>query len=203
MPADLAILVVTLVRRRQFFARLMRRLEPQLSNRVAVYTLEDGGAEKIGEKRQRMIESVTEPYCCFIDDDDLVATSYCADILGALDTDPDVVGFRLRYFEDGILRGRSITSVTAKKWETIHRPDGMQFHLRTPNHLNPVRREMAQSVGYKPMMAGEDADYSFRLFKMYPNMREAFIDKFLYTYFYRSPQKRVESPQIEVPDPVE
>jgi hypothetical protein len=61
VPADLAILIVTLVRRRQFFARLMRRLEPQRSNRVAVYTLEDGGAEKIGEKRQRMIESVRNP----------------------------------------------------------------------------------------------------------------------------------------------
>jgi hypothetical protein len=57
----------------------------------------------------------------------------------------------------------------------------MQFHYRTPNHLNPGAAEMARSIGYKPMMAGEDADYSFRLFETYPDMREAFIDKFLYT----------------------
>ena len=202
--ADLAICIVTLVRRREFYARLMRCLQPQLTSRVQVYTLEDAGAEKIGEKRQRLLEAAanSEQWLCFVDDDDLVAETYCSDILGALDQNPDVVGFRLRYYEDGKFKGDSLHSVQAKKWRTEMRADGTCKHFRTPNHLNPVRCEMAQAIGFKPRNEGEDADYSERLFKTYPRMTEVFIDRFLYSYFYRSPNKRVEAPGIAVPDPV-
>lgn len=204
MPADLAILIVTLVRRRQFFARLMRRLEPQLNSRVQVYTLEDSGAEKIGEKRQRMIESVAgpggsgEPYLCFIDDDDLVSDNYVRSITGALDQQPDVVGFRLKYYEDGKLKGHSMHSVRSKRWSSEMLRDGTARHYRTPNHLNPVKSEMALSVGFKPMQTGEDADYSERLYKKYPQMNEVFVDEYLYIYEYRNPQRRVESEHLPV-----
>lgn len=198
--ADLAILVVTLKRRRQYFARLMNRLGPQLNPRVEVYALEDEGAEKIGEKRQRLLESAREPYVCFVDDDDLPSEDYCESILGALDENPDVVGFRLLYYEDGKLRGRSLHSVSAKQWRTERR-NGMDMHYRTPNHLNPVRRKMALSIGFKPLQSGEDADYSDRLFKKYPDMREEFIDRVLYEYYYRTPRKRVESETLPVEVP--
>lgn len=209
MPADWAICVVTLVRRRQFFARLMRRLQPQLDAHpgVSLYTLEDSGAEKIGEKRQRMLEAVAksgEGYVCMIDDDDLVSVDYISSICEALDTDPDVVGFRHLYYEDGKLAGRSITSIKAKKWRTEMQPDGTARHYRTPNHLNPVRSAMACDIGFKPMQAGEDADYSDRLFKKYlsrPETKEVFVDRVLYEYWYRTPNARVESEGIPVPDP--
>jgi hypothetical protein len=199
MPADWGILIVTLVRRRQFLARLMRRLEPQLNSRVNVYTLEDQGAETIGTKRKRLLEAADEPWLCFVDDDDLVSEDYVSSICGALDENPDVVGFKLRYLEDGVLKGTSMHSVQSKAWST-QRKDGLDLHYRTPNHLNPVRTEMARSISFKPMNTGEDADYSHRLFKAYPDMREVFIDKFLYTYEYRTPRKRVESPNIPVPE---
>lgn len=202
MTATWAICVVTLRRRRQFFARLMRGLAPQLTARVSLYTLEDEGAEKIGEKRQRMLEAAREPFVCFVDDDDVVSDDYVASILGALDEGPDVVGFRLRYYEDGRLRGLSITSLACREWsEDRPRPgDGLIVHYRTPNHLNPVRREIALAVGFKPMQTGEDADYSHRLFKMFPDMRERFVDKYLYDYLYRTPQRRAEGEHLVVPD---
>lgn len=206
MSADLAICVVTLVRRRPFFARLMRRLQPQVDaadGRVAVYALEDSGAESIGAKRQRMLESAGESgerWFCFIDDDDLVSVDYVPSILEALDKDPDVVGFRHLYYEDGKFKGRSMTSVRCKNWRTEMQPDGTALHFRTPNHLNPVRTPMALSIGYKPMQAGEDADYSDRLFKQYPNMREEFIDRVMYLYYYRTPQYRVEGRNLPEPE---
>jgi hypothetical protein len=209
MPADLAIGIVTLVRRRPFYARLMRRLQPQVDasgGRVCVYALEDSGAEKIGEKRQRLLESVAQQghaYFCFIDDDDLVSTDYVTSVCEALDTDPDVVGFRHLYYEDGKLAGRSMTSVTCRNWRTEMQKDGTALHYRTPNHLNPVRTEMALDIGYKPMQAGEDADYSDRLYAKYlsrPETKEVFIDKVLYQYFYRTPARRVEGEHLAEPE---
>lgn len=201
MPADLAILIVTLKRRRMFLERLMRRLRPQLGLRVEVYTLSDEGAEKIGEKRQRLLEKATEPYVCFVDDDDLVSDDYVSCILRALDEKPDVVGFRLRYYEDGKLRGLSLHSLQCKKWETQTNNGGVHLHFRTPNHLNPVRRELALAIGYPPKNNGEDSDYSERLYKRFgQTMKEAFIDKFLYQYYYRSPQLRVEAETLAVPE---
>jgi glycosyltransferase involved in cell wall biosynthesis len=208
MPADLGILIVTLKRRRPFLDRLMRRLAPQLSPRVEVFTLEDEGAETIGAKRQRMIEACDSRYLCFVDDDDLVHTDYCELILKALDEDPDVVGFRTNYYEDGKLHGHGVISVLAKKWHSTPAPrrGDKPTHWRTPNHLSPVRREMALSIGFPSLMHGEDADYSIRMFKKYPTMREKFIGTItddgynrlvcegpaMYEYFYRTPKRRVE-----------
>lgn len=179
----------------------MRRLEPQLSSRVAIYTLEDTGVETIGTKRQRMLDAVKhEKYLCFIDDDDLVSEDYCASILKALDSKPDVVGFRLRYFVDGVLDGTSIISARCKCWSS-ERQGALTLHYRTPNHLSPVRTEMAKEIGFKGLQTGEDADYSNRLYERYPDMREAFIDEHLYDYFYRTPKKRLEREDLVIPDP--
>lgn len=202
---DLGIFVVTLKRRRPFFARLMRRLEPQLNERVAVYTLEDEGRETIGAKRQRMLEEAPESrWCAFVDDDDLVAPTYCASILKALDENPDVVGFKLRYYEDGKLKGTAFHSLEMNPYRRWQDPPiengGVRTFYRTPNHLNPVRREMALSVGFKPLQSGEDADYSKRLEQTYPTMREQFVDEYLYSYFYRTPQLRKEGPRVKVED---
>jgi hypothetical protein len=206
MP-DLGILIVTLKRRRPYMARLMRRLEPQLSERVEVFTLEDEGAESIGVKRQRLLTSEHVSPCrwtCFIDDDDLVSEDYCASILGALDQDPDVVGFRLRYYEDGRPRGTSVHSLEHnpyKRWATARHPRTReQIHYRTPNHLNPVRLEMARAVGFPDRQSGEDAEFSRGLYKKFPQMKEVFIDKHLYSYYYRTPRLRKESEDLQIED---
>jgi hypothetical protein len=67
-----------------------------------------------------------------------------------------------------------------------------------PNHLSPVKREIALAVGYLSMQSGEDADYSYRLRKMYPKLREKFVDKCLYHYLYRNPRKRTEASDVKL-----
>lgn len=214
MTPDLAILIVTLKRRRPYLARLMRRLEPQLSERVVVLTLEDEGAETIGFKRQRMIDS--EParaakFVAFVDDDDLVAPTYCADVLAAVDQGADVVGFWTRYYADGRLGGDGLLSMGCGGWTTVRdSKTGSVIHKRWPNHLSPVRSEYAREIGYPSLMSGEDADYSMRLVKRFPNMREVFIGEIdcpaeqrrhEYFYYYRTPRLRKESEDMEVADP--
>jgi alkylated DNA repair dioxygenase AlkB len=203
MPAIWAILVPTLVWRRRYLARLMERLRPQADERVAIYTLEDEGAETTGRKRQRLIETVEEKYVSFVDDDDLVSEDFCPAILEALEQDPDVVGFRVRYYEDGRPRGSSLHSVQAKTWHTERHTDGTAQHYRTPNHLNPVRREMALAAGFPSQDVGEDAAYSIKLFRKYPKMREVFIDREIYYYLYRHPRNRAEGEYLPVKDKID
>jgi hypothetical protein len=187
MSVTLAILVPTLRSRRELLRRMMDRFQPQMSDRIGIWTLEDGGTETTGRKRQRLLETVDAPYVCFFDDDDVPAPTYCRDILDAIDGGVDVVGFKVRYFKDGFLEGRSIHSLASKSWSEGVGPDGLVSYLRTPNHLNPIRREIALAVGYKSITLGEDADYSRRLFDRFgKSMKEFFIDKFLYDYLYRT-----------------
>lgn len=193
MSPRLAILIPTLPERADFLARLMRRLQPQVDSsggRIVVQTLitesERNGGPTTGSKRQILTEQHGADYQCFIDDDDDVSDEYCPKILTALDTGCDVVGFRLRHFMDGVQTGWTVHSVVSGGWGQRPGIDGLMEYYRTPNHLNPIRREMALAVGYPDRTIGEDADYSTRLFEKFPNMRESFIDAFLYDYLCRT-----------------
>jgi len=191
----LAILIPTLPERRELLARLLRRLRPQRHG-VQVVTLSDRGDLLIGEKRQRLLEDprVTAPYVAFVDDDDLVSPDYCPRVLAAIAGGADVVGFRLQCYFDGELEGEAIHSLSMGTW--LHEPGKfdearnhrtLSLYRRTPNHLNPIRRELALSVGYRAMRTGEDADYSRRLFDRHgATMKEHFIDAYLYHYYCRA-----------------
>jgi hypothetical protein len=190
--ADLALLVLTLKRRKHFLARLMRCLEPQLCPRVKVHVLEKYEDLTIGERRNILLYSIKrKPFLAFCDDDDLVADTYVRDVLKALESQPDVVGFRGRYYVDGKHTADTLMSVRVKGWGEHESPDGLVY-LRTPNHLSPVRRRFAQSIGFVHVNHGEDCDYAMRLAQCYPHMRETFVNAFLYHYEFRSPHLRNE-----------
>lgn len=196
MAPILTISVLTLSDREKFLAALLDTFEQQEDHRATIRVVlddgqrqEDGGAS-IGEKRQMALDLCDTPYHCFFDDDDLPDDEYTPEIMKALDSDPDVVGFKLGQYHDGVLTGLTLHSLTARKWSSEMGPDGLMRHYRTPNHLNPVRTEMARAIGFKDLTAGEDADFSNRLFaKFGATMKEAFIDKYLYRYLYRTKQR--------------
>jgi hypothetical protein len=182
------ILCPTLVSRRHFLARLNERLSPQLTPDVELVTLEDDGERSIGEKRQAMLEGSTAPWVCFFDDDDLPAADYVSSVLEVINgTEPvDVVGFKLDYIQDGRHRAIAVHS-----YDAVNIPIGpvsrrISKFNRLPNHLNPVRLELALQVGYLPRNTGEDSAYAQGLSRLRPRPVERFIDKVVYTYDYRS-----------------
>lgn len=187
MTPLLSILIPTLPERAESMARLLSCLSPQLEaarGGVTVLKLLDDGRASVGAKRQRLLEAARTPYVSFVDDDDLVHPDYVARVLGAIRAGADVVGFKLRRFFDGGLEGIAVHSLRNERWQRSRGDDGLSLYLRTPNHLNPIHRELALSVGYQPMREGEDAEYSRRLYAMHgKTMREEFIDEFLYDYF--------------------
>jgi hypothetical protein len=159
---------------------------------VEVLLLEDGKLPprtlrpSVGEKRQRLIHLADAPWISFVDDDDLVPVDYVSRVLGIIEGDdpPDVVGFRLRYFVNGARAGEAIHSFDSPKYPTFPGQRGWKRYDRTPNHLNPIRREIACRVGYKPLHFGEDGDYAKRLALVKPRPRETFVDAYLYDYLF-------------------
>lgn len=180
MPA-LSILILSIESRAELLARLLETLRPQLTDEVEL--LIEHGPQSIGAKRNALLARSTGQYICFVDDDDLVADDYVATILDATRLDPDAIGFRLSYSVDGTFDGNALHTIRNAKWETVNR-DGAKVYLRTPNHLNPVRRSIAIRHPFPEINHGEDHDYSK---KIAPTIRtEVYIDRVMYHYLYQT-----------------
>lgn len=185
------ILIVTLTSRRHWLSRLNDKLRPQLVEGVEILTLEDDGERTIGEKRQALLEQSTAPWVCFFDDDDLPSDDYVSRIVPVLQAgECDLVGFNQLQYQDGRLR-----QIHALSYDQDNLPGGLPRGVgrgrREPNHLCPVRRELALRVGFpKDRNAGEDSAYAVGLLRLRPQPREHFIPSVLYEYHYRSQARR-------------
>lgn len=138
--------------------KLLAALRKQIKRHPAAALLVDDGAGSIGAKRQRMMESATADYICFVDDDDRISSDYLDRIMPCLSSGPDVVGITMNVKMDGkdyypspifphSLRFRDNTG-----WGNSNRP---------PHHLCPMRREIALRSRFPDLMWGED--YNFAL----------------------------------------
>lgn len=185
----LSILILTIPGREDKLKRITDLLQLQLppDNSVELIITEeaamaDGGPNR-GTRRNEALELVAAEYVAFIDDDDLVSSDYVEKILKALKDKPDVVGMKGLYCpnsrqpgpndtygtssiiyndQDIIIIGDKpqtfIHSIQYNEWKTV---DGI--HQRCPNHLNPVKLEIARKVKFPDMDHGEDEKYSMAL----------------------------------------
>ena len=186
MTPKLSILICSLQARAEMLCGLLDVLYPQLvePSPVEVLLEVDNGERVIGGKRNRLLNKSAGQYVCFIDDDDKVPADYVSQILTALDTSPDCVGFNLAYYVDGNPRGTAIHSLRFDRYGQRRAPGGMMLYERTPNHLNPIRREIALQVRFPELNHGEDSDYAMRIRLLLKT--EVFIDRVMYHYLYRS-----------------
>lgn len=160
----------------QLFGQL-KELDPEHQKQVEILTLIDNKTIMLGTKRNNLIDISKGDYLVFVDDDDRVADDYISSILEATETDPDVITF---------IASVSINGETPKPCHyssmydsDFNKPDS--YH-RLPNHIMCVRRELAEAVRFKPILYGEDSDYSKRLKPLLNT--EFHIGKTLYFYDY-------------------
>lgn len=176
---NLSILICHLPNRRLEIARLMAMLNPQLTPEVEVKI--DAGEGHTGLKRNRLIESANGQYISFVDDDDLVSYNYIDLVTNAIIHSPDCVGMV------GILRKKGQPDWTFRHSITVTRwckDKTNRVYFRTPNHLNPVKREHACRTMFNSGLTwGEDKDYSDRL-RVHLNT-ERFIEEPIYIYLAR------------------
>jgi len=208
MTPKLSILIITLPSRADKLQKLLDVLHPQLPSDGSVELIvkeelhyNDGGPT-LGANRNAAVADATGDYACFVDDDDMVPEYYVARILGAIklrattpptkvahspdpndiipmayvSEHPDVVGIQGHYILGQNKPELFIHSIKYKEWITV---DGI--HQRCPNHLNPVKRELALQVPYPEKNYGEDMDYAMRLLPLLKT--EVMIDDCI-MYFY-------------------
>lgn len=176
----LSILLPTIVGRAEQFARLHAHVQSQAQGKpVEILSQCDNKEISIGKKRQQLLERATGDYVVYIDDDDWIADTYVDDILAALATGPDCVGFLIRCTTNGKNPVMAKASLQYREWgENV---DGFA-HTRAPYQKTPVRRNIALLVGFPDLRYAEDRAYSRGLVKHLKT--EVFIDKVLYEYRY-------------------
>jgi glycosyltransferase involved in cell wall biosynthesis len=115
-----------------------------------------------GAKRNALLSQARGEYIAFVDDDDRVAADYLPRVMGALESKPDVVGLELEMIVNGRESFRCVHSLEHRDWfERVE--NGRKVFYRCPNHLNPVRRELAIAAGFPDVTVGEDKAYSLEL----------------------------------------
>lgn len=180
---ELSILILTLPTRIDSYANLIKTLNQQvvqnnLINRVQILSLCDTKEISVGEKRNILLNKSCGRYVCFIDDDDVIAPNYLIKLISAIDSGADVITFCGDYIEN--------TNVTPFSISVSHRGNYNHPNIfyRLPNHLCPVKREIALSCQFTDKNFGEDSDYSDRINQHIKNEFHI-IDK-LYFYMYNS-----------------
>ena len=206
MTPKLSILIITIPSRAEKLQRLLDVLRPQLPTDQSVEVIikeelpaNDGGPT-VGANRNAAMADATGDYVCFIDDDDMVPGNYVDNILGAIGKEAgnpndlpegsnghytgdiinfaernDVVGIRGHYILGHNKPELFIHSLDYNEWKTV---DGV--HKRCPNHLNPVKREIALQVPFPEKNYREDMEYSMALLPLLKT--QVMVEGIMYFY---------------------
>jgi len=188
MGCKLSILICTIPERFTKFHQLIDRLERLTTNEYEVEILHDSapkGTKTIGGKRNDLLNKAVGEYVCFIDDDDDISDNYVSEILKAIESKPDCIGFKIMCD----MEGEKEIAASSIKYAWSENVDGFRY-VRSIYHKTPVKREIALKCMFPDKSFGEDYEYSMRLRKHLKN--EVFIDEFLYFYNYK-----YENPKIK------
>lgn len=135
----------------------------------------------IGAKRNLLLSKAKGDYVCFVDDDDWIDEEYFIKILHALKSEPDCVQMIGVIATDGFNYERFEHSIAHNKYFS---QGGIYY--RYPNHLNPIRRDIAIQFRFPEKNFGEDTDWATQIRDSGLLQREEPIDKVIYHYRYSS-----------------
>jgi glycosyltransferase involved in cell wall biosynthesis len=133
----------------------------------------------VGEKRNYLLQKSVGRYVCYIDDDDTISDDYLIKIINSIDSsNADVITFCGDYVENSVITPFSIS--------IVHRGNFNEPNIfyRLPNHLCPVKREIALSCQFSNKNFGEDSDYAEKINHYIKN--EFHIQDKLYFYLYNA-----------------
>lgn len=154
---QLSILIATMPIRASKLANLRQVLDRQLTDEVEVI-IDISMNYNIGTKRNHLLSLARGKYIVFQDDDDLISSDYIEKILEACKTDCDCIGISGEISTNGRNYMNWHISKDYGQWFECE-----NIYYRTPNHISPVKRELALQAGFPEIAFGEDYEYSMRL----------------------------------------
>lgn len=191
------ILILTMPDRHEFLAQLLSLLYPQMfalglrrSSEIEVLIKADDHEMPVGDRRELLRQKATAEYINFIDDDDLIASNYVAEIFKRLDG-VDQVGFEVKAYSGNVeMANPTYHSLRYGAW--INPENGRvgdpQAYCRDISHICPMRREIAMLEKLEGGF-GEDCRWANRLRGHGRVKTEHYIDQVMYYYLWR-PHKR-------------
>ncbi len=186
MALTLSILIATMPSRLDKLDSLMAELNKQCNpypEQIEIL-IDPVISYNIGTKRNKLLEKAKGDYIVFIDDDDHIFPNYTWSIIQACSIGNDCIGI------SGII---TINGKNQRQWH-ISKEYGKwhqsgSIYYRTPNHISPVKRELALQAGFPEIAFAEDAEYSRRLLPLLKT--ETIIKGNLYHYdFYEKKSNR-------------
>lgn len=181
----LSILICSLNERKKQLDHLMASLIPQsIDKAVSIHVETDDGKMSIGEKRNVLMKKAFRKYICYIDDDDSIASNYVDLVLDAIrrgnttkDSYVDCIGMCGYLMVNGERTWQFRHSTSVTNWCKDKRA---KIYFRNPNHLNPIRSDLAKRCYFPETNWGEDRSYSNQMKLLCQN--EVFIEEPIYFY---------------------
>lgn len=158
MSKRLSILTVTIEPRKEIFRNLARVLHAQSDKQIELLASCDNGERSIGAKRNDLLLAAKGDYVVFIDDDDMVSPYYVSGILRGIQSNPDCCGIEGIITHKNVGPKKFIHSIQFEDWF-----EKDNIYYRCPNHLNPIKREIALDTMFADKSYQEDKDFSERL----------------------------------------
>lgn len=178
----LSVLIATIPEREYLLHPLVSFLVKQLndpinnSDKVEII-IDPETMYNIGTKRNRLLARASGEYIVFADDDDEVYHNYISLILEACKSDSDCIGINGIITTNGQDEKKWFISKEYQSWYS-----NAGIYYRTPNHISPVKRELALKAGFPEISYAEDAEYSRRLLPFLKT--ETIISEPIYHYKY-------------------
>gem|GEM_PF-3908678 len=180
-----SILICTLDERKESFEKICNKLQHQISinnldNEIEILFFKDNREHSIGFKRNTLLEESQGEYVCFVDDDDDVHDLYIPMIYEKLVQKPDCVSLVGIMTTNGHNPEKFIHSIQFNNRYCTENG----IHLRSPNHLNPIKRSIAIQFSFPENNFGEDRHWTLALAKSGLLKNEATLDIPYYFYQY-------------------
>jgi glycosyltransferase involved in cell wall biosynthesis len=177
-----SILICTLEERKESFAHIYNKLQQQiqkagLQDDVEVCYFLDNREHSVGFKRNHLLQHCCGKYVCYVDDDDDVHDAYVPMIYEKLCKDPDCVYLLGVITFDGQDPHYFIHSIKYPFWF-----EARDVYYRPPNHLNPIRRDIAVQFLFPEINRGEDADWSMQIARSGLLKKEEYVGEAYYFY---------------------
>lgn len=180
----LSILIPTLTERIVYLDRLLKQINKQIQlinakDKVEILINSDSREKTTGQKRNELLQQAKGDYVWFIDDDDELYPGAINAVLEAAKKKPDCMAINGTMTTNGRNEERWFIAIN----NTYEKRNGIYY--RYPNHITPIKRELAIKIKYPDKTLGEDFDYATALKKAKLLKKEEVIRLPVYHYQYR------------------
>jgi hypothetical protein len=183
---DFTVMICTISSRKTLFYKLINLINRlKQTSSLAIQVIYDNTEhDSIGKKRNSLLDRALGKYCAFVDDDDLITENYFK-VIEESELKHDCIALNGMMYINGEKNRPFFHSLKHDKWDYTS-----EAYYRPPNHLNPMKTEIAKKIRFPALNLYEDRDFSKRLFDSGLLRTEYIHDKLQYMYLY-IPSKKI------------